>query len=310
MRLTLGGGGTDDPRYVKENGGFALTAAITQHVYVGINDRFGDGYLLKYADVEDVQTIDEIKHPVLREALRFFDVPPSVEIISMADIPAGTGLGSSAAFTVGLCRTLATYMGGKLHKEDAAEVAAHIELDILGRSGGKQDHWACAMGGLLALEFRQNGHVHDGMCAISTQSVRELESRLCLFFTGYSRDADGILSTQTTNGLDKIKVIGYESERLLVEGNIRGFGELMNEHWRLKRNRSSEMSNSQIDSYYKIALANGAIGGKVVGAGGGGFLMFVTDNRVKLVAAMAAVGLRETPFRFDHDGSSIIANSK
>ena len=310
LRLTLGGGGSDSPEYIVDHGGFALTAAIGQHIYIGINKMFDEGYRLKYSEVEHAKTVDDIKHPIIREALKLYRIPPGVEIVSMADIAAGTGLGSSGAFTVGLCKALATFTDNILHKEDAAEQAARIELDILGRPGGKQDHWATAMGGVLSLQFYASGHVGDEPLGISAYNLKQLESSLALFFTGYSRDADYILSTQSTEGLDEIKAFAYTARDLLIAGQLEHFGSLMNDHWNLKKLRSVDMSNEHIDECYRHGLRNGAWGGKLVGAGGGGFLLFVAKDHAQLSAAMTEQGLQEVPVTFDHDGVTIIASER
>jgi D-glycero-alpha-D-manno-heptose-7-phosphate kinase len=306
----LAGGGTDSSTYLIDHGGFAMTAAIGQHIYIGINKMFDEGYRLKYSEIEYTKTIEDIKHPIIREALRLYRIQPGVEIVSMADIAAGTGLGSSGAFTVGLCRALAAFTHSTLHREDAAEQAARIELDILKRPGGKQDHWATAMGGVISLEFSPNGHIRDDALGISPHNLKRLESSLSLFFTGYSRDADLILATQSTEGLDEIKASAYIAQELLIAGDFEGFGNLMNEHWRLKQLRSPDMSNDHIDFCYRHALRNGAIGGKLVGAGGGGFLLFVAKEKAQLSAAMLEQGLQEIPVTFDHHGSTIIASER
>ena len=315
LRISLAGGGTDDPTYAAERGGYAITAAIDKYVYVAISDQFNDGYLLKYSETEDADTIDDVRHPILREALRYFNIPPHVEIASLADIPSGTGLGSSAAFTVGLCLALAFYRGTDFkrlsnehafNQAEAAYRAAQIELELLKRPGGRQDHAATAMGGMSELRFGRDS-IDARHLDIKPRMVTRLADRLVLFYTGYRRQADTILSTQTRDGLDEIKEIGYLSADMLRKGKVDEYGELLNDHWRLKRKRSPEMSNQLIDDCYDIALGNGAIGGKLVGAGGGGFLMFVTNDKDRLIDAMTRQGLRHTPFKFDFVGTTVIA---
>lgn len=310
LRITLGGGGSDDPRYVQEHGGFAVTAAINKHVYVGINTVFSGGYTLKYSRIEHADTLADIHHPILRECIRFFDLQPGVEIVSLADVPGGTGLGSSGAFTVGLCQTLDTLTKGAAFRTELAEMAAHVELNLLGRPGGKQDHWATALGGLQALTFCQDGTVRSDPVNASATNLSHLESHLQLYFTGLARSAHDILSTQTTDGLDFIKASGYTARDLIVAGDVDGLGELMHQHWLAKRGRSKAMSNDHIDRCYEVAIRNGAVGGKLVGAGGGGFLLFVTNDGEQLTAAMATEGLQEMRFGFDHGGCSIIANTE
>ena len=309
LRLSLAGGGSDDPVYAAEHGGYAITVAIDKYIVIGINDTFTPGYTLKYSETEHVESRSDIRHPILRAALRDYNIPPHVEIASFADIPAGTGLGSSGAFTVGLCNALTTYMGRQTTREQIAFRAADIELNILERPGGEQDHLATAMGGLCELRFFGHKFATASRVGISHNNLNRLQDSLCLFFTGYSRDAVSILSTQTRDGLDEIKALGVQSHSLITSGRISEFGALMNEHWQLKRQRSSEMSNEYIDVCYTDALKNGAIGGKLVGAGGGGFLLFVVnpDKVDKLRTVMTKSGLREVPFRFDDVGTTVIA---
>jgi D-glycero-alpha-D-manno-heptose-7-phosphate kinase len=306
-RITLGGGGSDDPRYAKKHGGFAITAAIDKYIYVGVNKTFTKGYLCRYSDTEHADNLANIAHPIIRESLRFYDVPTGVEIVSVADIPSGTGLGSSGAFTVGLCMALSAYMGMNLSQAQAATHAAHIELDVLDRPGGQQDHWATALGGVRALKFAKTGYVFGSMVDAPVPALNALEDSLHLYYTGTRRDAHEILSTQTTDGLDDIKHLGLQVHQRIVAGDITGLGKLMNKHWFLKRQRSSQMTNTEIDLAYAVALDNGAIGGKLVGAGGGGFILCVTEDADKLTPAMAAIGMPEVPFKFDHVGATLIS---
>lgn len=309
LRISLGGGGSDSPEYLATapNGGFAITAAIDQYVYLSVNRTFNEGYLLRYSETENADTVDAIKHPIIREALRFYDVPPNVEIVSLADIPSGTGLGSSGAFTVGLCMALGTFMGIKIDQRTAAVHASQIELEILGRPGGRQDHWATSFGDVRALKFGKTGIVYGAPVDAPISALDKLDNALHLYYTGTRRDADEILSTQTTDGLDAIQHLGYQIHHRIVAGDIDGLGNLMNHHWYLKRQRSERMSNTSIDLAYAVSLDNGAIGGKLVGAGGGGFLLCCAENADKLTPAMAAIGMPEVPFKFDHIGATLIS---
>ncbi len=306
-RITLGGGGSDDPRYVAENGGFAITAAIDSHVYVYANRPTVSHYLIRYSETECAERIDDINHPIFREALRFYDVPPGVDIVSMSDVPSGTGLGSSGAFTVALCMALGTLVGQKIDQRTAAVHASQIELDILGRPGGRQDHWATSFGDVRALKFGRSGIVYGTPVDAPLAALENLEASLRLYYTGTQRDAGDVLSTQTTEGLDEIKHLGYRVHHRIVAGDVAGLGKMMNEHWFLKRRRSDSMSNTAIDLAYATALDNGAIGGKLVGAGGGGFLLCVTEDSDRLTKAMSSIGMPELPFRFDHVGATLIS---
>jgi D-glycero-alpha-D-manno-heptose-7-phosphate kinase len=309
LRLTLGGGGTDDPTFVKEHGGFALTVAIDKHVFVGIHKMLDPGYRLKYAKEEIVNELDEIKHPMFREALRYYQVPPGVELVSLADIHSGSGLGSSAAFTVSLCRALAAFTGRHpIHRYEIARVAAHIELEVLGRGGGVQDHWACALGDLQALTFRRDGSVDYDYIPMQGHVVKELQAGLCMFLVGYSRDADTVLVEQSQDGLAEIKARGYEAYELLCQGELRTWAENMNYHWEAKKKRSNLISSNEVDEMYAYGLANGAIGGKLVGAGGGGFLMFYTEEPERLSSAFRGK-LQEVQFEFTGDGTETITRT-
>ena len=307
LRLTIGGGGSDTEPYVSQHGGFAITAAISKHVYVSLNQTFQSDYFCRYSETERADNISSIAHPIIREALRYYEVPPGIEIVSMADIPSGTGLGSSGAFTVALCMALSAYIGQPAEQTQAALDASHIELEILERPGGKQDHWATAMGGVRAIKFAKTGQVYSAAVDAPDKAIADLDDALRLYYTGTRRDADDVLSTQTTEGLDEIKHLGYQVHHRIVAGDIASLGQMMNLHWALKRQRSKEISNPAIDTAYKVALDNGAIGGKLVGAGGGGFLAFIATDGAMLTDAMTKIGMPEVPFSFDHIGATIIA---
>jgi D-glycero-alpha-D-manno-heptose-7-phosphate kinase len=316
LRITLGGGGTDLPSYYEQFGGFVLSAAIDRYIYVAINRTFTDDYFLKYSAIERVQRIEDIEHPIIREALRLHPIGPSIELVSVADIPAGTGLGSSGTFTVGLLRSIYAYMHQNVTTDQIAAEACHIEMDILGRPVGKQDQYAAAYGGLERLTIGPDGTVVAASLQVSTDTLHDLEEHLCMFFTGYSRSADQILEeqrVQSSNGrtdmiesLHKVKAIGLASLEALQDGDTEAFAALMNEHWEHKKQRSATMSNSAIDNWYQIGLENGALGGKLVGAGSGGFLLFYAKDADQLRRALTSEGLTEVRFTFDHDGAVVL----
>ena len=319
LRISLGGGGTDLPSYYDEHGGFLIAAAIDKYVYINIHRRFVDGYLLKYSHMEEASSIDEIKHPIMRECLRYVpNLPKNLEITSMADIPAGTGLGSSGSFTTALLKALHCYEKNLVHPRQLAEEACHIELDVLGEPIGKQDQYIAAYGGITCFEFRRDRPVHALPLRISEETLFNLEDNLLLFFTGYSRSASAILKEQDErskqhnksmiDNLNFVKEIGYRTKEALESGDLREFGRLMDVHWQNKKLRSSSMSNGQIDRWYQAAMETGALGGKLIGAGGGGFLMFYADDKVSLRHAMRERGLREVRFRFDFEGTKIVAS--
>jgi D-glycero-alpha-D-manno-heptose-7-phosphate kinase len=316
LRISVAGGGTDLPSYYRRFGGTLISAAIDKYIFVGINKTFRQDYQVKYSRFEQVATIDEIEHPVVREALKLHQMPPALEIVSLADIPAGTGLGSSGTFAVGLVRALHAMQRRHVTADEVAREACHIEIDLLNQAVGKQDQYIASFGGITCFEFYPDDSVTVAPLAISSQTLSDLEENLLLFFTGYSRAATEILEDQhqrTAQGDDDmlqnlhfIKQLGGEIKQALEAGETVRFGELMHEHWLAKQRRSTNMSNSAIDRWYDIGRDAGAVGGKMVGAGGGGFLMFYALDRSQLRRAMAAEGLAEVPFRFDHDGSMTI----
>jgi D-glycero-alpha-D-manno-heptose-7-phosphate kinase len=317
LRISLGGGGTDLPSYYTRHGGFVLAAAITKYVYIGINRTFTDDYFLKYSALERVKRPDEINHPIIRSALALHPLGPSLEIVSLADIPAGTGLGSSGTFTVGLLRALHAFKREHITPGDLAEEAAHVEIDLLGEPAGKQDQYIAAFGGITCFEFSSEGEVQVAPLSISTATLHDLEEHLLMFFTGYARDAGTLLTDQRTRSesgdaamlaaLDHVKELGIEIRDTLRRGDAPGFGRLMHEHWLRKRERSQGMSNEKVDRWYDVAITNGALGGKLVGAGGGGFLLFYAEDQKALRAAMKQEGLAEVRFSFDFDGSTVVA---
>ncbi len=316
LRISIGGGGTDLPSYYRRFGGALISSAIDKYVFIGINKTFSPGYLVKYSRYERAASIAEIHHPIVREALRLHNMEPSLEIISLADIPAGTGLGSSGSFTVGLARALYAMRKQYVTAEDVAREACSIEIDILEQAVGKQDQYIASYGGVTCFEFLPDDTVKVAPLKISNQTRSDLEENLLLFFTGYSRTASDILEDQvkrTSSGdaamidnLHFIKDLGLRIKAALEAGDTDRFAQLMHEHWQMKQRRSSNMSSGSINRWYEVGLDAGALGGKMVGAGGGGFLMFYTHDRTRLRQAMAREGLTELPFRFDYDGSTTI----
>lgn len=320
LRISLGGGGTDLPSYYRDHGGFVLSAAIDRYVYITLHETFQREYLIKYSATEVVQTIDEIKHPIIREALRMVPVAaPHLEIVSLSDIPAGTGLGSSGSFTVALLRALHTLNKDFVPRQVLAEQASRIEIELLKEPVGKQDQYIASFGGITAFEFQQDDTVNVTPLPLSNETLYNLEDNLLLFFTGFTRSASAILAEQdkkTRGGdtgmidhLHQIKKFGYESKEALERGDLRRFAGIMHEHWERKKYRSKEMTNSQIDEYYQLARENGALGGKLIGAGGGGFLMVYSEDKTRLRRALIDAGLREVRVRFDFEGTNLVARS-
>ena len=316
LRISLGGGGTDLPSYYERFGGSLISAAITKYVYIAINHTFTDDYFLKYSALERVATAEEIDHPIIREALQLHPIGPSIEVVSLADIPSGTGLGSSGTFTVGLLRAIYAFQREHVTAAALAEEACHIEIDRLGRPVGKQDQYIAAFGGLTCFEFEPDGRVHVSPLMISTETLHDLEAHLVMFFTGYSRGAADVLDDQRKRSVEGeeemldnlryIKGIGRQIKKALESGDTGRFAALMNDHWEQKKSRSVGMSNDHINAWYDVAMANGAAGGKLVGAGAGGFLLFYANDVDRLRRAMSAEGLAEVRFSFDHDGSAVV----
>jgi D-glycero-alpha-D-manno-heptose-7-phosphate kinase len=319
LRITLGGGGTDLPSYYERFGGTLIAGAINKYVFVSLNRTFTPGYLLKYSDTERVDEIDEIQHPIIREVLRSHKLDPALELVSLADIPTGTGLGSSGTFTVGLLRAVYAERREHVASDALAEEACSIEIDVLGRAVGKQDQYIASFGGLTCFDFEKDGTVRVCPLHLSNETIHDLEAHLLMFFTRFSRNAEGVLNDQKTRSesddtailenLHVVKKLGIESRYALERGDTVGFGELMLEHWQYKKNRFGGMSNGDIDRWYQAAMDAGAIGGKLVGAGGGGFLLFYTRNPSELRDAMNMEGLEELRFAFDHDGSIVLART-
>ncbi len=309
LRISLGGGGTDLPSYYTQREGFLISAAIDKYVYITLHETFDKGYILKYSKYEHVQEIDEIQHPIIREALKMLDWKENnIEICSMADIPAGTGLGSSSSLTTALLRALHTMQGNIVSKRTLAEEACEIEMNRLKEPIGKQDQYIAAYGGITCMNFHKDGYVWVDPLNISKETLYNLEDNLILYFTGFSRSAGSILKEQDDKSrkknsdmmknLDFVKDLGYQSKKAFEEGDLDKFADIMNVHWEYKKKRSGGMSNPQIDEWYEMALKNGAKGGKMIGAGGGGFLMFYCEDKRRLRKAMEGTGMEEVRFRF------------
>jgi D-glycero-alpha-D-manno-heptose-7-phosphate kinase len=320
LRITLGGGGTDLPSYYRSHGGFVVSAAIDRYVYITIHQAFRPYILLKYSKMEEVETVDQIAHPIIKEALIKLDVPgPHLEIVSISDIPAGTGLGSSGSFTTALLRALHTLKNNFVSRQELAEEACEIEIDKLKAPIGKQDQYIASYGGITSFQFMEDDRVIVEPLKIASEALANLEDNLLLFFTGYTRSASELLKDQQEKtvkndadmlaNLHFVKQLGLESRDALLAGDLRHFAELMHTHWLHKRKRSPGMSNSQIDDLYELGRKNGALGGKLIGAGGGGFLLLYAENKTQLRRAMREAGLREVRMQFDFSGTSVLVNS-
>jgi D-glycero-alpha-D-manno-heptose-7-phosphate kinase len=319
LRISLGGGGTDLPSYYREHTGFLIAAAIDKYVYITLHETFVADLIIKYSKLERVGSVEAIEHPIIREAMRLTAVPASaLEISSMADIPAGTGLGSSGSFTTGLLKALHAHKKALIHAAELAEQACHIELEKLGEPIGKQDQYIAAYGGLTCFRFLPDGRVEAWPLKTSEETRFDLEDNLLLFFTGYSRSASKILQEQDdkskqadqamVENLHFVKQLGIQSQSALESGDLAEFARLMDVHWQRKKERSGGMTNPQINAWYDLAISNGALGGKLIGAGGGGFLMFYARDKTRLRHAMRGAGLKEVRFRFDFEGTKTIVS--
>jgi D-glycero-alpha-D-manno-heptose-7-phosphate kinase len=317
LRITFGGGGTDLPSYYRDHEGFLIAGAIDRYVYITVHQTFVEDLIVKYSMLERVSSLEDLQHPIIREAFKLVGLDGRyLEVTSMADIPAGTGLGSSGSFTTALLKALHAYRKNLVRPDQLAEQACHIEIDRLREPIGKQDQYIAAYGGLTVFRFLRDGKVEASPLAVSGEIRSNLEDGLMMFFTGFSRSASAILKDQDSktragdpamvDHLHYVKNLGLRSHEALEAGDLRRFGALMHEHWKHKRARSVGMSNPDIDSWYELAMRNGAFGGKLIGAGGGGFFLFYTEDRLRLRHAMLGAGLTEVRFRFDFEGSKIV----
>jgi D-glycero-alpha-D-manno-heptose-7-phosphate kinase len=319
LRIPLGGGGTDLPSYYQHRGGSLISAAVNKYIYITVNRRFESSTRISYSKTEIVDNVDAIEHPIVREALRLLKISDSLEITSIADIPASTGMGSSSCFTVALLLALHTYKREHLGPQALAEEAYHIERDILNEPVGKQDQYLAAFGGVVTMDIARDGKVDVGSVALAENALDDFESNLLLFYTGIRRSASAVLKAQDTKGaeaasdvtarLDRIREIGDEIRAAINAGDVRRFGEMMDVHWQTKKKLSGGISTSEVDRWYDLARSRGALGGKLMGAGGGGFLLLYCDsNKKDLRQTMAEAGLREIKFHIDWDGAKVVAN--
>jgi D-glycero-alpha-D-manno-heptose-7-phosphate kinase len=295
-----------------------VSGAVNKYVHVAVNPRFeSESVRVSYSTTEIVDDVEKLQHPLVREGLKTVGIKKGIEIVSIADAPAATGLGSSGSFCVGLLRALYAYLKEERTMQYVAEEACDIAMNRLKEPSGKQDEYVGSFGGIRAYEVDRDGSVSVQPIAMSTNTLAELEANILMFYTGITRSSKSVLSKQKeaikkqdgAAKMHKIKEIGFKVRDALASGDLTKFGQLLNEHWEVKRGVVSEMSNDRIDGWYKVAMKNGAIGAKVAGAGGGGFLMLYCENgRSKLRAAMEKEGLVEHRFRFDFDGSKTIYN--
>jgi len=321
FRITFGGGGTDLPSFYKKYGGFIFSATINKYMFISVNRPIIDNLVrVKYSESEIEKSIHEINHDIARECCKLMGIEDAIEIISMADIPAGTGLGSSSSYTVGLLNALHTLKRDYVSLKELVEEACRIEIDIIGKPIGKQDQYISAFGGITVLDIDKKGEVEVRKANVKPETIENMESNILIFYEGSARNSDVILKEQsdkakkneknTINNMQFIKEIGYSILNAIEKGKLYEFAELMHEHWKIKKKISQKMTTPRVDSLYEIARENGAVGGKIMGAGGGGFFMFYCENnyRQKLRTAMEANGLRELKYHFDFEGTKVLVN--
>lgn len=315
LRISLGGGGTDLPSYYSKFGSYFISAAINKYIYITLHrSGFSDKIRCRYSRMEKVDNVDRIKNEIIRETFKYCGIKNNIELTSHAEIPSGTGLGSSGSFGVGLLHAIYTQSGEDKNWRELADIATNIQMNILNHPIGLQDQYVASFGGIGEYEIKKTGEVlFSGL-----RMLPQIKDRLVMFFTGFKREAKDILKVQRSktkaddqemlNGLHKIQALAYDVKRALYKDDWQWFGEIMNEQWRLKKGRSDKMTNIQIDEWHNLALKNGAVGGKLIGAGGGGFLLFIADDKEKLIGTMVGAGLKHLSFDFDHEGTKLILN--
>jgi len=321
FRISLGGGGTDLPSYYSQYGGFILSAAINRYLYIYVNRPVADQFIrVKYSRYEQVGSPDEVQHDLVRPALKTLNLNGSLEIVSMADVPAGTGLGSSGTYLVALLTALYELKHEKVPTQAVAELACHIEMDLAGHPVGKHDHYLAAFGGFTCLHIQPEGQVQVSPLSISITAVEDFRNNVLLFYTGIIRSSADVLQAQkqdtqrgdpvVVDSLHRTKELGYRIKEALEAGDLERFGLLLDEHWQNKKRRSAKISDSNIDRWYELARENGARGGKIMGAGGGGFFMFYCPNNHKTILrrALSKAGLREMSYDFDFEGAKVLVN--
>ena len=323
LRITLGGGATDLKSYYSKHGGFLIAAGINRYCTIMASRRFYDSIRLSYSQMEICDCVDQIQHRIFREALKLAEIRKRIELHSTSDVPANSGLGSSSTFTVALLNALYTYKGNFVSKSELAEKACYIEIEKLGEPIGKQDQYMAAFGGITCLTFEKNGDVLVKPLQLSDEALDQLESNLLFFFTGKERSSSEILleqdeksksnNSEMEQNLHQVKDIGLRTKKYLEEGKVDMLGELLHEHWQLKKKRSKKMTDPFIDECYEVALKHGALGGKLMGAGGGGFFMFYCPNGKQKAAvseALKKMGLRRERFNFDWEGTRVLLNTR
>lgn len=315
LRMSFVGGGSDLPEYYKKKCGAVLSTSINKYIYVSVNKKFDNNIRLSYSTTENVSNVINIKHPIVRNVLKFLKIERGLEIVSISDIPSrGSGLGSSSSFTVGLIHTLYRYMGLEITQQELGRLSSYIEIDVCGDMIGKQDQYSASFGGLNLIEFNEDESVKVTPVSCSPKIIKKIESSIILFFTGRTRNASDLLAKQSENIKQTSKRnlisdmvdLAYDMKNLIEKSDINSLGELLDKNWKLKKQLASGISDTEIDSLYNHGIKAGATGGKLLGAGNGGFIMFYAPPEKHLEIIKAMKGLKKVPFNFDNTGSKIV----
>jgi len=320
-RIPLGGGGTDLPSYYSEHEGFVVSVAINKYLYIALNRPAADDLIrLKYSRYEQVADLEDLQHDLAKPALRLLGFTERLEIASLADIPSGTGLGSSGTYLVALLLALRELQRSRQSTQELAEEACHIEIDLAGHPSGKQDQYLAAFGGFTCLQIARDGQVRVEDLDIPDRARERLRRQMLVFYTGMTRSSSVILAAQRRDteakdhgvlaSLHRTKALGLKIRSTLEAGDIDGFGHLLHEHWMNKKLRSASIGGADLDRWYDLARRHGALGGKVMGAGGGGFFAFVCPDQAvdEVRDVLTEAGLRELQYDFDERGASMVAN--
>jgi D-glycero-alpha-D-manno-heptose-7-phosphate kinase len=315
LRMSFVGGGSDLPSFYKRMGGAVLSTSIDKYIYVTVNKKFDKNIRISYSVTEDVSCISKIEHPIVRNALALMNINNGIEIASMADIPShGSGLGSSSSYTVALLNALHAYKNRHVSKDKLGELASYIEMDLCNEPIGKQDQYAAAFGGLNLIEFHEDDSVTVNPIICKPETLKNMEESIIVFYTGRTRSASSILSEQSNNANipSKINIMkemvnsAYDMKQLLESNDLDPLGELLDKNWKLKRQMASGIADSEIDDWYRAGILAGAQGGKLLGAGNGGFMMFFSPKERHNAIEKAMKGLQRVPFSFDKAGSQIV----
>lgn len=319
LRMSFVGGGSDLPSYYKQNGGAVVSTSVDKYVYVAVNKKFNNGIRLSYSITENSNNINQIKHPIVRNVLELLEIKNGIEITSISDIPSqGSGLGSSSSFTVALLHALYSFKGETISSEELGRLSSHIEIDLCGDKIGKQDQYAAAFGGLNLIEFRKNDSVKVSPIICKPQTINTIEESIIVFYTGRTRSASSILSKQSDNmnKADKVEMmsrmvsLAYDMRDMIENNDVELLGGLLDQNWQLKKEMTDGISDSQIDNWYNTGMSAGASGGKLLGAGNGGFMMFYASKDKHSTIIKAMKDLERVPFSFEKSGSKILFKNK